>query len=187
MFQLLGWQLYLVPICGRSSLWASAPLTNDSLARQVLYEESKSLKEQSQSDNKKIFTVCAVSIKVCWGNGDLLTKNLDYCIVSVNKLSRTAKKIRFMYSQKRNCAASVPISTFMYLWVIYIFLWAVHLFSCSRIGRPIWEYINRSQKHDCRNWDWGRAVSFLGIFVLSFRYTLFAVGNGTRMVKPFRP
>jgi hypothetical protein len=37
---------------------------------------------------------------------------------------------------------------------------------------------NRSQKHECnecRNWDRGRAVSFLGIFVSSFRYNAFAV------------
>ncbi len=26
-----------------------------------------------------------------------------------------------------------------------------------------WEYINRSYTHECRNWDWGRAIPFLGI------------------------
>jgi hypothetical protein len=46
------------------------------------------------------------------------------------------------------------------------------VFSCSRIGRSI---VGRSQTHECGNWDCGRAFSFLGIFVLNFRYCFFAV------------
>jgi hypothetical protein len=32
----------------------------------------------------------------------------------------------------------------------------------------VWEYINRSQIHECRNWVRGHAVSFPGIFVSNF-------------------
>ncbi len=44
----------------------------------------------------------------------------------------TATKIPIMCSFPGNCAASAPISTFMCLWVIYIF-------GCSKIDRPILE------------------------------------------------
>ncbi len=41
------------------------------------------------------------------------------------------------YSPKRNCASLALISTVMYLCAIYVLPRSVHLFSFSRIGRPI--------------------------------------------------
>ncbi len=45
---------------------------------------------------------------------------------------------------------------------------------CSEIGGPIVGiYINRSQIYECGNWEQGRSVSFLAIFVSNFRYSVF--------------
>ncbi len=46
-------------------------------------------------------------------------------------------KICNKYSQKKNCAALVPISTFTCLWAIYIFPRSVCLFYCRKIRGPI--------------------------------------------------
>jgi hypothetical protein len=48
-----------------------------------------------------------------------------------------------------------------------------------------WEYINRSQTHECGNWDWGCAIHFFGIFVSNFWYCVFAVQYEERF--PYEP
>jgi hypothetical protein len=47
-------------------------------------------------------------------------------------------------------------------------------YSAKQAGRS-WEYMYKSLTHEWRNWEWGRAVSFLGIFVSNFLYSVFAV------------
>ncbi len=51
-------------------------------------------------------------------------------------------KFRNKYSHKRNIGASVPISTFMFLWVIYIFPQSVCLFCWRKYVDRSWDYIN---------------------------------------------
>ncbi len=38
----------------------------------------------------------------------------------------------------------------------------------------MYNYLNRSQTHECRNWDWGRTIPSLGIHQLDFRYSVLA-------------
>jgi hypothetical protein len=53
-----------------------------------------------------------------------------------------------------------------------------------RIGQHIFRHLKRqtdcentnpSQTHECGNWDGGRVIPFLGIFVSNFRYCVFAM------------
>ncbi len=75
------------------------------------------------------------------------------------------------YFQNRIIMFGLPISTFMYLWMIYIFSGLVCLFFCSQLGgRILGIYtVNRSQIHVCRKWKRGREVSFLGKHKFDFR------------------
>ncbi len=63
-----------------------------------------------------------------------------------------------------NRGLSVPISTFMCLWVIYIFQRSVCLICWRKYVDRSWEYINR---------DWGRAVLRKGIHKWDFRCSAF--------------
>ena len=64
---------------------------------------------------------------------------LDSFHTQKRERSMHCKEIPLMYSFSGNCAASVPISTFMCLRAIYIFPGSVHILPCSRIGRLILE------------------------------------------------
>ncbi len=89
--------------------------------------------------------------------------------------SKTARPRSF---QKRIIIFCLPFSTSLYLWAIYILSCSVCLFCWSQEGRPILGiYINHSRIHEHRNWEWGRAVSFLGIQHKSdFRYSAVCQG-----------
>ena len=78
-------------------------------------------------------------------------------------------KIWNKYSQKRN----IPISTFMCLWANYIFPRWVCLFCWWKYVDRSWEYINRSQTHECGNWGWGRAIPRKGIYKRNCRCSVY--------------
>ncbi len=86
----------------------------------------------------------------------------------------TATAIPFIYSFSGNCAASASISSFMCLWAIYIFAASVHIFPPSEKADPLWEYIIRSQTHECGNWDWDPDIPFLGICIC-FKFSAFCL------------
>ncbi len=56
----------------------------------------------------------------------------------------------------------------MCLWAIYVFPRPICPFCCRKYVDRSWEYINRSQTHECGNWGWGRAIPRKGIHKWDF-------------------
>ncbi len=84
--------------------------------------------------------------------------------------------------QNRTIMFCLPIPILIY-WERYIYFQDRSVyFAAAKSVDQSWEYVNRSQTHECRNWDWGRAVPFPGIHKINFRYSvvkipLFPVGS----------
>ncbi len=97
----------------------------------------------------------------------------------------TVTKLLFMYSQKRNCAASshIPNSCVCAVSDLYIPRIGPHIFLQQNRQIDREKYINRSQTHECGNLDCGHAIPFLGIFVSNFWYCVFAVWLHVRSPK----
>ncbi len=71
---------------------------------------------------------------------------------------------------------SLPIPTRIYLLAIYIFLRTICLFFCRKYVDRSWEYINRSQTHECGNKGWGRAIPRKGIHNWNFHCSVYSRG-----------
>ncbi len=102
----------------------------------------------------------------------ILMVYLNICVVF-----KVKQCIEIVTLQRHN--NSVPVSTFMCLWAIYR---SVCLFCCSKIRGPtLVIYMNRSQTHECGNWDWCRAIPFLeyinGIFVAVYFCNIWALSK----------
>ncbi len=68
----------------------------------------------------------------------MLTHWWSYSVLfSCMYCQETIQKGRNKYSQKGNCKATIPISTFPCLWTIYIFQRSIYLFWCRKICGPI--------------------------------------------------
>ncbi len=101
--------------------------------------------------------ITKVNRKACRG---LKQKQAHNCCILLQHTAMT--QFRNKYSQKRNCEAS---SQFPHSCVCER---SVCLFFCRKHVDQSREYINRSQTHECGNWDWGRSIPFLGIHKWDF-------------------
>ncbi len=78
----------------------------------------------------------------------------------------------FLFWELRGLSPNFHIHVFVS--DLYIPRIGPHIFPPAEKADPSWEYIIRSQTHECGNWDWGPDIPLLGIFVSIFRHFVFA-------------
>jgi hypothetical protein len=79
------------------------------------------------------------------------------------------ENLKQIFPQKELRGHSPYFNIHVCLWAIYIFTGLICLFCCGKYVDRSWKYINRSQTHECVNWDWGRAIPRKGIHKWDFR------------------
>ncbi len=84
---------------------------------------------------------------------------------------------RGQFKQIRPRTAKTKFRKFMCLWTNYIFPRWVCLFCCRKYVERSWDYINRSQKNECGNWDRGSAIPRKGIHKWDCRCSVAAEGR----------
>jgi hypothetical protein len=100
----------------------------------------------------------------CWWDSLRSTEDAGRSSVSVD-VSTVLKYIyiQFFFGKSRSYNFLFP-KTYIHVSVREFFSQnrSAYLAAAKYVDR-FWEYINRSQTHECRNWDWGRtAIPFLG-------------------------
>ncbi len=114
---------------------------------------------------KILFPLLSKILFVWWRSGSRFSLGLPHvnihCYDGVSHtLQRQNTEIsKQIFPKKENIGVSVQISTFMRLWVIYIFPRSVCLFCWSKYVDRSWDYKNRSQTHEYGNWGWGRTIN----------------------------
>ncbi len=87
------------------------------------------------------------------------------CAMQLHPLQRPNTenwKQKFPEKELRGLSPNFHIHVSVCLWL------SVCLFCYREICGRSWEYMNRSQTHECGNRDWGRAILFLGIHKWEF-------------------
>jgi hypothetical protein len=138
------------------------------------------------SSSMSITLLCGLSSKTlllaqCQRHSFLFNLDGMQLIATLQMKSRWESNInvwlRFMYSQKWNCAASLfTKQNYNVLSPNFHIHVSVSDLCIPRTGLPNLmqsnkqtDNINRSQIHECGNWEQGRPVSFLGIHKSDFR------------------